>query len=481
MEVGGPQRPAVGEAPQLGGAEIARRALEDRHHLLVEGGDPHRRRAAGAVAQAGDQLADPAHLGGVAEGARGARIDQHVETADLLRHRVDRGGDPHHGEVAVAEAGLLAGPLLGDLEVAVGGPAALVQLHHPAVAHLAAEVARRGALGGAVAEQHADVQLADLGQAEEGEDVGLVGPHQGVRVGDDQLLAAARRDREDAGRELVAGLLLEQRRVLPAVEEVLVGLAGALALHHLPLLPAAVGLEREPRQRRARRQGDAEAAFDHPVAGVLEGQVQLGEGERRGEDAVGRQGDQVEPGAVRGGEADRGLRLGRRRAGGLGRPTGGTGRRRVPWWRRCGWRQLRAAVVRSLTGARGRDQRDGGDAQGGDGERAQGRGGARHGAASSAVARRDAGGEFRIPLDSPQGESVTSGADQPPRLAASAGRVVFPRFPCRGEPAHLISGYAGICSSLRTRDSRVAPSFRRASLRSYRDWRFSQNWAETPK
>ena len=58
-----------------------------------------------------------------------------------------------------------------------------------------------------------------------------------LHVGDDELLASVRGDREDARRELVAGGVLEQRGVLLAMEEVLVGRACGLLLDDLALLP----------------------------------------------------------------------------------------------------------------------------------------------------------------------------------------------------------------------------------------------------
>ena len=117
-------------------------------------------------------------------------------------------------------------------------------------------------------------------------------------------LVAARRDGEHARRELVARLRLQQRRVLPAVQEVLVGDARRLVLDDLALLPAIADPHGEPADRRARRQRDPEAPFTHPVLRVAEDEVQLGEGERIVDRRVGRQRHQLEPGAVGGGQAD---------------------------------------------------------------------------------------------------------------------------------------------------------------------------------
>jgi hypothetical protein len=68
-----------------------------------------------------------------------------------------------------------------------------------------------------------DVEVLQLREAAEEQAVGLGVARQGLGVGDDDLLDAAGGDREDAGAEGVAGVLLEQGGVLAAVQEVLVG------------------------------------------------------------------------------------------------------------------------------------------------------------------------------------------------------------------------------------------------------------------
>ncbi len=259
--------------------------------------------------------------------------------------------------------------VLGDREVAVRGPVLLVQLDHPAIADLDAQVF--AFLGhGTIAEEHAHVEPADLRESLEGEDVGLIGPNQPVRIGDDQLLAAPGGDRKDAGRELIARLLLQQRRVLPPVEEILVGLPGALALHHLPLLPGVADLHGEAGEGRARRQGDAEPPLDRLIAGVLERQVQLGEGEGRLQDSVRLQGDQSEPRAVRGREADGSNRLpGLRLFLGLREPERSRGEFR-------GGRGGR--TVLGIAGARCINCEAGGETDGSESEQANQRGSAGH-------------------------------------------------------------------------------------------------------
>ena len=85
-----------------------------------------------------------------------------------------------------------------------------------------------------------------------------------LRVGQDELLAPARRDREHPRAELVARRLLEQRRVLAPVQELLVGAPRGLQLDHLALLPAPVDLHGEAADRGVGRQGHAELPLDAP-------------------------------------------------------------------------------------------------------------------------------------------------------------------------------------------------------------------------
>ena len=168
-EIGGAERPAVRRRCTSAGPEAVRRPFIERHDLLVEGGDRDRGRAAGTGAQAGDQLAQPAHLRGIAQSARGARIDQHVEAGDLLRHAATGAATRTTARLPWRRPARFATSILGDLEVAVGGPVALVELDHAAVADLAAEVARRiAACRRTAAEEDADVEPADLRQAARG-------------------------------------------------------------------------------------------------------------------------------------------------------------------------------------------------------------------------------------------------------------------------------------------------------------------------
>ncbi|MFT3770299.1 MAG: hypothetical protein QM820_33140 [Minicystis sp.] len=148
------------------------------------------------------------------------------------------------------------------------------------------------------------VELRHLRQAAQHDGVRRLGADL-LRVRDDQLLPPAGRDREHARRELVARGLLEQRRILPPVEEVLVGLPRGLLLDDLALLPAIALAHREPADGRALRQRDAERPFERAALGVVEREPHLGERERPLDHAPRLVRREREPGAVRGRERER--------------------------------------------------------------------------------------------------------------------------------------------------------------------------------
>jgi hypothetical protein len=124
-------------------------------------------------------------------------------------------------------------------------------------------------------------------------------------VGEDDLFHARGGDGEDAGAELVARLLLQEGRILPAVQEVLVGAAGGLQLDDLALLPAGILAHGEAAHRGAWGQRDGEVAFEHPGLGVLEAEVQLREGQGVLHHGAGGQGDEAQPCPIRGGQRRR--------------------------------------------------------------------------------------------------------------------------------------------------------------------------------
>jgi len=102
-----------------------------------------------------------------------------------------------------------------------------------------------------------------------------------LREADHQVLVGRSRNREHARRgKLIALALLEQRRILPAMQEVFISAAGQLLLDDLGLQELAVALHREPRNCSARRQRDRERPFPRPGFGVVEVEMQLGERER---------------------------------------------------------------------------------------------------------------------------------------------------------------------------------------------------------
>ncbi len=163
------------------------------------------------------------------------------------------------------------------------------------------------------AREHAQAQLAQLRQAAQRDAQRLPGRRQLLRVGKDDLLAAARRDRKDPRAELVAGRLLEQRRVHLAVQRVLVGAPRRLQLDHLPLLPALVDLHREATHRRADRQRHPELPLEHTLLRILEHHAQLGERQRRLRHRLRPQRHQREPRPVTRRQTHRRLRRDLRR------------------------------------------------------------------------------------------------------------------------------------------------------------------------
>ena len=165
--------------------------------------------------------------------------------------------------------------------------------------------------GRGLSDQRADRQVAEPGQPTQRQAVRLARARQLLRVRDDQLLGRRRRDREDARGELVARLGLQQRRILPPVQEVLVGDARRLLLDDLALLPPVAHAHREAADGRARRQRDAEAPLARAVLRVAEDEVQLGERQRIVDHRLRRQGHQLQARAVGAGQAQRRRRLGR--------------------------------------------------------------------------------------------------------------------------------------------------------------------------
>jgi hypothetical protein len=165
--------------------------------------------------------------------------------------------------------------------------------------------------------------------------------HELLRVRDDELLARVGLDREHAGAEAIARVVLEQRGILPAVQEVLVGAPRRLPFDDLALLPCVAELHREARDRGAARQLDLEAALDAPRQRVLELEPQLGERQGPLHHRASVQAHQPQARAIGGGQ-----RQGRRQVAaiGLDRERSRGQDRRSRGLRRRGPDRLRRAI-----------------------------------------------------------------------------------------------------------------------------------------
>ena len=69
--------------------------------------------------------------------------------------------------------------------------------------------------------------------------------------------------------EFVASLFLEQRRVLFAMEKILVDSLSRLTFHHLSFLPLLINFHRETTDCGPIRHRDLKSPLYHPVLGVL--------------------------------------------------------------------------------------------------------------------------------------------------------------------------------------------------------------------
>jgi len=131
----------------------------------------------------------------------------------------------------------------------------------------------------------------------------------GLGVGDDDFLRSPCRDWKHARRELVPCPLLHERRILTAMEEVLVGLTRRLLLDDLAFLPHVPNLHREAAQRRSLRQGDPECPFEDAIFWVLERQMELCQRQRiLYYGRLGTKRCEPKPGPVRCGQAHRNFR-----------------------------------------------------------------------------------------------------------------------------------------------------------------------------
>ena len=299
-EVGGAEGVAFEDRLLGVGAEAAGLAGEHGLDGLVEAEHAQLEVVAGGGAQLLDDLAEARDLALEVDGPRGAGVEQQGDAGDRLLRELDVRGDAGDGESVIAQADLGAAARGGQLEVL---------LRHEVLLPQAQVLGARGAR-----DDDIDAEVLELGQAAQVQAVGLAVAGQGLGVGDDDLLDTIGGDREHAGAEAVAGVLLEQGGVLAAVQGVLVGAAGGLELDDLGLHPLVVDLHGEARDGRAGRQRDLEAALDHARLGVTKHHGELGEGERVVDDGAGVEREQLEADALAGGEREGGDDV----AGGLG-------------------------------------------------------------------------------------------------------------------------------------------------------------------
>ncbi len=303
VQIRGAERPARQYGVELGLAEAGGLALVDRGDRLVERGHGEGDIAVG-LGQPGHDLAELRDRGGEARGARGAGVEQHHQALDALVRGAHARAHPRGHDLAVAQARDVGGHR--DLEVAIGLVRALLHAHG---------LVRQG-VALALADQRVHAQRVDRWQTAQGQAIGRADLGQVLRVRDDDVLGAARGDGEDARVELVAGLFLQQGRILAAVQEVLVGAARGLELDHLGLLPAGVEVHGQAADGSALGQRDGEAALDDAIERIREAQLELGEGQRAVDHGAGIERHQAQARAVRGGERQR-RGLGEQRARGI--------------------------------------------------------------------------------------------------------------------------------------------------------------------
>ena len=137
------------------------------------------------------------------ERPRGARVEQDQQGGHRAGPGLGERLRPRDDEVLVAKShGTLARRRL-DFEVSVRHPVGAAHLDHPLLHGAAAQARRRARFLGS--HQGPDVQMAELRQTHQGHDIGLIGPDEFLRVGEDELLLPVRRNRKDPGREPVSG------------------------------------------------------------------------------------------------------------------------------------------------------------------------------------------------------------------------------------------------------------------------------------
>ncbi len=279
-EVGGAERAAPLDPRDLVRTELAGRAVVHGLDGLIEAGDADGGGRAGLLHDAGNDSRQGRQLPVHAEGAGGARVDQDERPLQRLRRPGDLGTYAQEDEAAGGDPVAVAADRRDD----------------DVLGHDALPVQRDERLL-AVSARHGDVEPPELGQAAERELVGRA-RRDLLRVRDDELLGRAGRDGEHARGELAPRRLLEQRRVLLPVQEVLVGPARPLELDDLALLPRFADLHREAAHARPRRYREAEGPLQGAGLGVVEDEAHLREGERLVQDDSRREAREAKAGAV---------------------------------------------------------------------------------------------------------------------------------------------------------------------------------------
>ncbi len=300
-QVGGAERPAHQQAIDGGVIPAARVPVEDGLDRLIEGDHAQRQLAAEALAQRPHQRVQAQGVAAEVPHPRGAGVEQDGERGHRLGGATDERREARDRQAAGAHAdrGVRAGHR--GLEVGARGPAVLGHAHHAPV--------------------DGDVHAQPLHdrQAVERQPVRRALRAQLVHVRDDQPLAPARRDGEDPRHQATVGRQLGERGVDAPVHRRLVGFAAADDGRDLRLVPRAAFAHGQARDRGALKQREREAALERAVLGVLEGEVQLGEGERPLHRGARVQLDEAQAGAVRGRQRDRrGAVTARRRVGARG-------------------------------------------------------------------------------------------------------------------------------------------------------------------
>jgi hypothetical protein len=257
-EIGGAGCATVEQHLRLRITEVGCAAAEDFLRILIE-----RDHVQLCLTERARELTHRADVMFVAERARRTRVDEQRDRLEWIVCSLATDRDLRGNEAIRGHRGGRAGD--GRHEVAIGLP---VPLGEVLLAALAIGRCRR----------ERDFDAFDLRQATQRQDVLRAG--QLLAVTDHDVLVAAWRDWKYLRGELIARRLLEQRRILFLMQEVVIRAARELLLDDFGLHPLPVVLHREARHRCALRQRDLKRALADAILGIVEVKVQLGERER---------------------------------------------------------------------------------------------------------------------------------------------------------------------------------------------------------